>query len=100
VPIHHWGDVIADYEETAAFLQHMDLVVSVNTSLVHLAGALGVPTLCLTPKYVAWRYGIAGPNPWYGTVEMLRQEKDDDWGPVIERAVRRIARLTAGKVAA
>jgi tetratricopeptide (TPR) repeat protein len=100
VPIHHWGDVIADYEETAAFLQHMDLVVSVNTSLVHLAGALGVPTLCLTPKYVAWRYGVAGPNPWYGSVEMLRQTKDDDWKGPITVATDRVVRLAGRREAA
>jgi hypothetical protein len=100
VPIHHWGDVIADYEESAAFLQHMDLVVSVNTSLVHLAGALGVPTLCLTPKYVAWRYGVAGPNPWYGSVDMLRQAKDDDWSGPIGVAADHVIRLVGRKEAA
>lgn len=86
VPIHHWQDVIDDYNETAAFVKELDLVISVNTSLIHLCGALGVPTLCLTPKYVAWRYGIKGPNPFYGSVEMLRQSKDDDWVPVIKKA--------------
>lgn len=86
VPIHHWQDVINDYNETAAFVKELDLVISVNTSLVHLCGALGVPTLCLTPKYVAWRYGVKGPNPFYGSVEMVRQAKDDDWIPVLKKA--------------
>jgi tetratricopeptide (TPR) repeat protein len=85
VPIHHWGDVVADYEETAGFLHNLDLVISVNTSLIHLAGALGIDTWCLTPKMVAWRYGCEGPNPFYGSVEMFRQERRGEWKPVLDR---------------
>jgi tetratricopeptide (TPR) repeat protein len=93
IPIHHWGDMIASYEETAAFLMNMDVLVTVNTSLHHLAGALGVNQLCLTPKYCAWRYQCKGPSPWYGNCEMLRQAKDDDWVPVIERAAGIVRKL-------
>lgn len=92
LPIHHWGDVIKSYDETAAFLMELDLLVTVNTSLLHLAGALGVPTLCLTPKMVAWRYGCRGPNPWYGSVQMLRQSEEGDWGPVLRKAHSEIER--------
>lgn len=98
IPIHHWGDVIEDYDETAAFVSELDLVITVNTSLLHLCGALGVPTWCLTPKYVAWRYGVKGGNPWYGSVNMHRQKDAGQWGPVISRVKRDLARL-AGKAA-
>lgn len=97
VPIHHWQDVIDHYSRTAGFLTHMDLVLTVHTSLVHLAGALGIPTLCLTPVMCAWRYGHKGRNPFYGSVEMLRQKEDGKWKDVIERARERITGLAIRK---
>ncbi len=100
VPIHHWGDMIADYEETAGFLASLDLVITVNTSLVHLAGALGVPTWCLTPVMCAWRYQCEGPMPWYGSVEMLRQERAGEWGPVLDAVRARLAAMAAQREAA
>jgi tetratricopeptide (TPR) repeat protein len=84
VPIHHWHDMIKDWDEWAAFLSEVDLLITVNTSVHHLAGALGTPQWCLTPKYVAWRYGIAGPSPFYGNCSMIRQADDMSWEPVIK----------------
>jgi hypothetical protein len=98
VAIHHWQDVIDSYDETAAFVKELDIVVSVNTSLVHLCGALGVPTLCLTPKYVAWRYGVKGPNPFYGSVEMMRQSEDGDWTNVLKAVREKLSRLSEQKL--
>jgi len=92
IPIHHWGDAIASYDQTAALASEMDLIVTVNTSFLHLCGALGLPTLCLTPKMVAWRYGVRGPNPFYGSVEMLRQSEEGDWGPVLRRAEHEVVK--------
>lgn len=101
-PIHSWGDCIGGpekpgYSDTAAFLQHMDLVITPCTSLVHLCGSLGTPTICMVPKYAAWRYGASGPNAWYGSVEQIRQVSDGDWTPVIEAVADRVAALS-GKV--
>lgn len=90
-PIHHWQDAIDDYDETAALVSALDLVVTVNTSVVHLCGSLGVRTWCLTPYGAAWRYGLKGPNPFYGSVEMYRQEKDQPWHEVIERVASDLA---------
>lgn len=100
VPIYHWGDAIADYEDTAGLLMGLDLVITVNTSLHHLAGALGVKQWCLTPVMVAWRYGVSGPSPWYGNCEMLRQKKDGDWKGVINNAASKLAALLEGRAAA
>lgn len=99
VPIHHWEDMIRDYEETAGLMMNLDLVITVNTSLHHLCGALGVEQWCLCPKYIAWRYGIRGPSPWYGNCTMLRQREDGSWNNVMgqvqsmlrDRAMRRAA---------
>ena len=99
VPIHHWGDVIADYDKTAAVLHSMDLVISVNTSLIHLCGSLGIRTWCLTPVMCAWRYGVEGENPFYGSVEMVRQQEAGKWSPVL-KAVAGALREEAQKEAA
>jgi hypothetical protein len=100
VPIYHWGDAIADYEDTAGLLMNLDLVITVNTSLHHLAGALGVKQWCMTPVMCAWRYGVTGNSPWYGNCEMLRQKKDGDWKHVINNAAAKLATLAQGRLAA
>lgn len=100
VPIYHWGDAIADYEDTAGLLMNLDLVITVNTSLHHLAGALGVKQWCMTPVMCAWRYGVSGPSPWYGNCEMLRQKKDGDWKHVIANAAAKLSALAQDRLAA
>lgn len=83
--IHYPGKVqAADYAGTADFVAGLDLVITVCTSVVHLAGALGVPCWCLTPSKPAWRYGISGRNMhWYDSVSLYRQS-GDDWTPVFD----------------
>ena len=93
VPIHHYGDVVNDFEELAGFMTNLDLVITVNTTCVHLAGALGIDTWCLTPTYCAWRYQCRGPMPWYGSVEMWRQEQPNEWAPVIQRVAARLRQM-------
>jgi tetratricopeptide (TPR) repeat protein len=100
VPIHHWEDVIRDYEETAGLLANLDLVITVNTSLHHLCGALGIQQWCLTPRYVAWRYGTKGPSPWYGNCTMLRQREDGGWSNVMAQAKTMLVSRATQKVAA
>jgi tetratricopeptide (TPR) repeat protein len=102
VPIYHWGDAIAQYEDTAGLLMNLDLVITVNTSLHHLAGSLGVRQWCMTPVMCAWRYGVSGPSPWYGNCEMYRQKNDGDWKHVISRAAADLAKMVqdSQKVAA
>lgn len=76
-----------DYYETARLVASCDLVISVCTSVVHLAGALGVPCWVITPRWPAWRYQNQGGMPWYRSVRLYRQPepKPDAWRPVIER---------------
>lgn len=76
-----------DYYETAKLVQSCDLVISVCTSVIHLAGALGVPCWVLTPKNPAWRYQNKGPMPWYRSVRLYRQPDSNvgAWIPVVER---------------
>lgn len=85
--VHVFKDVLADLDETAALMKALDGVLSVCSTVVHLAGALGVPTLVLTPARAEWRYLQQGTRlPWYPSARLLRQRKAGDWGPVIEEA--------------
>lgn len=76
-----------DYYETARLVASCDLVISVCTSVIHLAGALGVPCWVMTPKNPAWRYQNEGRMPWYRSVRLYRQPEasQDAWLPVIQR---------------
>lgn len=79
--IHHWPRAVEnpDYEETVALIAELDLVITVTTTAVHCAGALGKETWALVPEAPAWRYGTSGDKmPWYNSVELLR-EKDGIW---------------------
>lgn len=69
-----------DYDDTAALVASLDLVVSVQTTVIHLAGALGVPTLCGVAKCGQWRYGEQGETmPWYQSVRLFRQDSNGKW---------------------
>ncbi len=74
------SDRLTDFSDTAAFCQQCDLIVSVDTSVAHLAGALGVPTLLLLPFNADWRW-LTGRNdsPWYASLQLLRQTTRADW---------------------
>lgn len=76
-----------DYYETARLVASCDLVISVCTSIVHLAGALGVPCWVMTPKHPAWRYQNKGGMPWYRSVRLYRQPEavQQAWLAVIGR---------------
>lgn len=76
-----------DYYETARLVASCDLVITVCTSIVHLAGAMGIPTWVMVPRSPAWRYGHSGPMPFYGTVRLYRQQenKEGAWIPVIQK---------------
>lgn len=79
-------DEIDDFEDLAALVQSLDLVVSVQTAVVHLAGAVGAPCLVMTPAQAGWRYPAAAARPpWYETVKVFRQTSPGDWARVIDR---------------
>ena len=84
VYVDHWQEAIDDYDETAALVSALDLVISVQTAVVHLAGALGKPVWVMVPAVPEWRYLQSGETmPWYPSVRLFRQPHADDWAPVI-----------------
>lgn len=88
-----------DYYETARLVKSCDLVISICTSIIHLAGALGVPCWVMTPKFPAWRYLNTGGMPWYRSVRLYRQPEatQEAWFPVIARVSYDLDELVNGR---
>ncbi|MCW8915675.1 MAG: tetratricopeptide repeat protein [Magnetovibrio sp.] len=88
----------SNYAETAGALSQMDLVISVDTSVVHLAGAMGVPTWVLLPKVPDWRWMLKREDsPWYSSVRLFRQSDAGDWSGVMEHVVAELTSLVESK---
>jgi tetratricopeptide (TPR) repeat protein len=86
INITHWQDAIDDYDETAALVCALDLVLTVCTSVVHLAGALGQAVWVAAPFVPEWRYGLEGESmAWYPSARLFRQSEHGGWEDVIRR---------------
>jgi tetratricopeptide (TPR) repeat protein len=98
IEVEHWPEAIDDYDQTAALVCALDLVVSVCTSVVHLGGALGRPVWVLAPICPEWRYGFAGDSmPWYPSVRLFRQSVYRRWESVIAAASGELQARTAAR---
>jgi ADP-heptose:LPS heptosyltransferase len=94
--VNHWPEALAHYDETAALVSGLDLIISVQTALVHLAGALGTPVWVMLQAAAEWRYGETGETlPWYSSVRLIRQRKAADWRPVFEFVAAELRALQA-----
>ncbi|MGV2290466.1 glycosyltransferase family 9 protein [Trinickia sp. YCB016] len=86
---------IADFDDTAAILSIADLLISVDSSPVHLAGALGRPVWVMLPKVPDWRWLLERTDtPWYPDMRLFRQDVRADWAGVIARMAAELARFT------
>lgn len=84
--IAHFGDAQHDFTDAAALCELMDVVVSVDTSIAHLAATMGKPTFVLLAHNADWRWMLdRDNNPWYPSVTLYRQEKWGDWTGVLQR---------------
>lgn len=82
--INNWEDELSDFSETAALIGNLDLVISVDTSVAHLAGALNQPVWMLSRFDGCWRWGREGiTTPWYPSMRIFRQSKAGGWESVI-----------------
>ena len=82
--LHDWTDELQDFADTAALVDALDLVISVDTSVVHLAGALGKPVWVLNRFDQCWRWlSDRTDSPWYPTARLFRQPSPGDWASVI-----------------
>lgn len=87
-------DEMEDFADTAALTAALDLVISVDTSTVHLAGALGVPCWMASRYDGCWRWGETGEEtPWYPSLRIFRQKRPGRWQPVIDAIAERLAQF-------
>jgi hypothetical protein len=85
---------IADFSDTAALCGLMDLVISIDTSAAHLAGAMGKPTWVLLPHLPDWRWLLdRSDNPWYPSMRLFRQEEMGAWDTVLQRVNHTLLQL-------
>jgi len=79
---------LLDFADTAALVSQLDLVISVDTAVAHLAGALGLPCWLLLSTDVDWRWLLRREDsPWYPTLRLFRQQQPGNWAEVLERVV-------------
>jgi hypothetical protein len=79
-------DDLTDFAETAALLMNLDLVITVDTAVAHLAGALGRPVWLVLAYAADWRWLLERTDsPWYPTARLFRQPRAGDWGAVIAK---------------
>ena len=90
----HFGTGLRDFADTAALIEQLDLVISVDTSVAHLAGALGKPLWLLLPWLPDWRWLLEREDsPWYPSARLFRQAEPGDWGGVLEQVRAALAAL-------
>ena len=87
-----------DFDDTAAYIQHLDLVISVDTAVAHLAGALGKTVWILLPTPAEWRwYPYGETTPWYPSARLFIQKQRGDWDEVVSRISKRLCNLANHK---
>ena len=85
---------MADFSDTAALCVLMDLVISIDTSVAHLAGALGIPVWVLLTWAPDWRWLLdRDDSPWYPSMRLFRQKARWDWNGVLDRVAHELTTL-------
>lgn len=93
-PLLDVGGLLTDYAETAAVMAGLDHVVCVDTSVAHLAGAMGVPVSVLLPYAPDWRWMLGrNDSPWYPSMRLYRQARPCDWSGVVQAVARDLGRM-------
>ena len=89
-----WTSDLTDFADTPALIANLDLVISADTAVAHLAGALGKPVWTLISYVPDWRWLLGREDsPWYPTMRLFRQPGMGEWGPVIEKVAEELKRL-------
>ena len=89
----HLGPELHDFSDTAAALSHLDLLVSVDTSVAHLAGAMARPVWVLLPNIPDWRWMLdREDSPWYPTMRLFRQTGISTWSPLADKVAAELRR--------
>ncbi len=85
------GKQVADFADTAAIISQLDMVITTDTAVAHLAGALGKPVWLLLGFVPAWRWLLnRDDSPWYPTMRLFRQRQPGAWDDVVQRVCREL----------
>jgi tetratricopeptide (TPR) repeat protein len=96
-PLFSLGPELRDFADTMAIIDALDLVVTVDTAVAHLAGAMGKPAWVMLPYAPDWRWLLdRSDSPWYPSLRLFRQGADRRWEPVIERIAAELASAAFG----
>jgi tetratricopeptide (TPR) repeat protein len=96
--LRHFGDELKDFAETAALVSQLDLVISIDSSVAHLVGALAKPVWVLLPFIPDWRWLLnRDDSPWYPTARLFRQDASRTWDSVIARARSALREFLQGR---
>jgi tetratricopeptide (TPR) repeat protein len=88
---------LSDFADTAAAVRSVDLVITVDTAMAHLAGALGRPVWTVLSAFPDWRWMLdRDDSPWYPTMRLFRQRRGGDWAPVVQEAAAALQQLVEG----
>ena len=88
------GATFKDFSDTIAAIENLDLVITIDTSVVHIAGAAGKKTWLFLPKVADWRWEWEEDfTPWYNSVEIYRQREENNWIEVIDRAYNNLINI-------
>jgi ADP-heptose:LPS heptosyltransferase len=91
------GDQLGDFAEIAAFVANLDLVVTVDTSFAHVAGALGRPLWLMLSHSPHWPWMLGrDETAWYPTARIFRQHSPGEWGPAVESAAAALRQFARG----
>jgi len=89
LPLIDYMDDVRDFADTAALIENLDLVISVDTAVLHVAGAMGKPAWALLPYAPDWRWMLnRSDSPWYPTMKLFRQPKFGDWESVLREVAQ------------
>jgi Tfp pilus assembly protein PilF len=94
MPVIDFSSRLTDFAQTAGLMKGLDLVITIDTSVAHLAGALGKEVWTLLPFSPDWRWFLErADSPWYPSMRLFRQPKPGDWKSVIKQIARELKRL-------
>jgi len=95
--VHDYTKQVSDFSDTAALIANLDLVISVDTAVAHLAGAMGKPVWLLLPFVSDWRWQLdRSDSLWYPTMKIFRQSTAGDWAGVVDRVKEELTQLNSG----
>jgi len=93
VQVRDLASSLHDFGDLAVILDQLDLVITVDTSVAHMAGALGKPVWVLLSYVPDWRWGLEGETtPWYPTMRLFRQARAGDWAEIMKRMAQELSK--------